>query len=142
MKIMCLTYCELKLAMKPNDILNSILISAVPRHEINQSVTGAKYVFSYHVAIQNNSTVPIQLKRRHWFISDGLFGEREVEGEGVIGQLPIIVPQSKFEYESWCPIASDFGSMKGYLTFEDLTEHKEFDVEVPPFVLLPEYVLN
>ena len=128
--------------MNPSDILNSIIVSAVPRHEINQSVQGAQYVFSYHIVIQNNSSVPIQLKRRHWFISDGLFGEREVEGEGVIGQLPIIMPQSKFEYESWCPIASDFGTMKGHFTFEELTDRKEFDVEVPPFVLLPEYVLN
>ncbi len=124
------------------DITHQIHISADPRHEKNQSVQGANYVFSYHIIIENLSSFPIQLKRRHWYISDGVFGEREVEGQGVIGQMPIIVPGSRFEYESWCPVASEYGSMQGFFTFENLETKEDFHVDIPPFVLLPEFVLN
>lgn len=124
------------------DISHQIHVTAIPRHEKKQSVHGAQYVFSYHIIIENFSNHPVQLRRRHWYISDGIFGEREVEGEGVIGQMPVIIPGSRFEYESWCPVASDYGSMSGYFTFEDLQTREEIEVDIPPFVLLPEFVLN
>ena len=125
-----------------NEIHDLVRVSAVPKHEKKQTVQGANYVFSYHITIENNSKVAIQLRRRHWFISDGVFGEREVEGEGVIGQMPIIEPGSSFEYKSWCPVSSEYGSMSGFFTFDNLVNKEEFFVDVPSFVLLPEFALN
>ena len=125
-----------------NDISSKILITAKPKHQKNQSVQGANYVFSYHIVIINNSDAVVQLTRRHWYISDGVFGEHEVEGEGVIGQMPTFKPGEKFEYESWCTVSSEYGSMSGYFTFQNLHTKELYYVDVPSFVLLPEFVLN
>lgn len=125
-----------------NDLHTKIQVTAIPRHEKNQSVQGASHVFSYHIVISNYSEVPVQLLRRHWFISDGVMGEREVEGEGVIGQMPLLKPGQQFEYESWCPIATEYGSMRGFFTFTNLQTKEVFHVDIPPFVLLPEFALN
>lgn len=124
------------------DIHEQVLITAKPKHEKNQELHGAAYVFSYHIFIQNLSNYTIQLKRRQWYIADGLFEEREVEGIGVIGQVPVLKPGEKFEYESWCPLASEYGSMGGFFTFTELESEQIFEVEIPTMVLLPEFVLN
>ena len=124
------------------DISKQIFITARPKHEKDQELQGATYVFSYHIFIQNLSEHTIQLKRRQWYISDGLFDEREVEGVGVIGQMPVLKPNEKFEYESWCPVASEYGSMNGFFTFVEMSSEQIFEVEIPAMVLLPEFVLN
>jgi len=142
MKIMCLT-CTIFSPLKDKEQLQDLIeVKATPKHEKGHTVQGASYVFSYHITIVNLSDTTVQLQRRHWYISDGLFGEREVEGEGVIGQMPTLKPGDKFEYESWCPVSSEYGSMSGYFTFEDLKNKEEFDVEIPTMVLLPEFALN
>jgi ApaG protein len=118
-----------------------IKVTAKPKYESLHEVRGAKHVFSYTIKIENLSDEIVQLKRRHWFILDGDAGNREVEGEGVIGEQPILHPGQSFEYQSWCPIASDYGSMSGFYTFT--AENDEtFEVEIPNFVLMPDYLLN
>jgi ApaG protein len=119
-----------------------IHITALPRHEKSQQIQGASYVFSYRITIQNFTECTIQLVRRHWFISDGIFGEHEVEGEGVIGQMPTLAPLEKFEYESWCPVSSEFATMSGYFTFHVKEFQSEVKIPIPPMVLLPQFVLN
>lgn len=124
------------------EISAKLEITATPRHEMGQELQGASYVFSYHITIVNKSENAVQLLRRHWFITDGIFGEREIDGEGVIGQQPKLKPGEKFEYESWCPLSADYGTMNGYFTFCELTTRDEFDVDIPVMVLLPKFVLN
>ena len=118
-----------------------IKVSSKPKYEPLHEVTGAKHVFSYTIKIENCSDKIVQLKRRHWFILDGDYNKREVEGEGVIGEQPTLHPGQSFEYQSWCPIASDYGSMSGYYTFRTMN-NEEFKVDIPQFVLMPDYLLN
>ncbi len=118
-----------------------IKVTAKPQYEPLQEVQGAKHVFSYIIKIENLSEEIVQLTRRHWFILDGNEAAREVEGEGVIGEQPVLYPGESFEYQSWCPIASDYGSMSGYYTFRTMTNN-EFEVDIPNFVLMPDYLLN
>ncbi len=112
------------------------------KHEVDHVVEGANHVFSYWITIRNHSTETIQLERRHWFISDGFEHDREVEGEGVVGQTPILEPNQEFSYQSWCPTVSELGVMSGYYQFRLLRTSEEFDVEIPAFVLMPSYQLN
>lgn len=102
----------------------------------------ANYIFSYRIIIENNSANPVQLLRRHWVIKDALAGTREVQGEGVVGEQPVIEAGAQFSYESWCPTLSEIGTMSGYYTFLDLDSNEEFQVEIPTFHLNPEHVLN
>jgi ApaG protein len=94
------------------------------------------------VTITNNSFETVQLLRRHWYITDGVFSEREVEGEGVIGQQPTLEPGESFEYQSWCPVSGGYGSMRGYFTFTELRTSKMLRAEIQTFLLMPEEALN
>src|SRR2546423_14770691 len=75
-------------------------------------------IFAYRITIENNSDYTIKLLRRHWFIIDTCFPQREVEGEGVVGLQPILEPGASHRYISGCNIKSDFGQMKGYYVME------------------------
>ncbi len=121
---------------------DKIRITATPKHVPDQALRGAKYVFTYTITITNNSPETVQLMRRHWYIKDGVFGEREVEGEGVIGQQPTLEPGETFEYQSWCPVSQDYGSMRGYFTFTELRTSKMIRAEIDTFLLMPEEALN
>jgi ApaG protein len=76
------------------------------------------YVFSYTVSINNNLSQPAQLKNRYWLITNGDGEKVEVQGEGVIGEQPIIQPNESFEYTSASMIKTEVGTMEGYYEFE------------------------
>lgn len=120
---------------KQHDILVTVEVMYSPGH----SRAGA-YFYIYFIRIENRGLLTAQLLRRHWFIRDASGYAHEVEGEGVIGEQPILSPGETFQYNSGVPIASTPGEMHGFYTFKD--EHdNEFRAEVPCFVL-PEVAMH
>ena len=95
----------------------------------------SRFVFSYHVDIQNKSDFTVQLLKRHWFIMDSNSNYREVHGEGVIGEQPILAPGENHQYKSWCPFSSEIGMMKGYFTMQRDIDGALIEVKVPNFTM-------
>ncbi|KAM3235523.1 putative protein isoform X4 [Capsicum annuum] len=69
------------------------------------------YFFAYRISITNNSDRPVQLLRRHWIITDANGKTENVWGIGVIGEQPVIHPNTGFEYSSACPLGTPSGRM-------------------------------
>lgn len=101
-----------------------------------------KYIFSYRIIITNESEEAIQLLRRHWYIIDSIGVKREVKGDGVVGEQPIIEPGGSHTYVSWCPFESDIGMMKGHFTVEQITDGQLKDIRVPDFTMCASPRLN
>ena len=76
------------------------------------------FVFTYRITITNKSEYTIQLLRRHWHIHDSAFKNREVEGEGVVGQQPTLEPGQTHQYVSGCNLKSGLGKMYGTYLME------------------------
>lgn len=100
------------------------------------------FLFSYRITIENTNSFPVQLLRRHWYIKDSAAPLREVEGEGVVGQTPIIQAGNSYSYESGCNLNSDVGSMKGTYEFLNLASNTIFEAEIPEFSLTVPWRLN
>lgn len=100
------------------------------------------YLFDYYITIENLSPHTVQLYSRHWEIYDSLNHTEIVEGDGVIGQQPVLKSGEKHAYKSHCILLSNCGSMKGFYNMVNLDERLSFRVEVPSFQLLTESVLN
>lgn len=100
------------------------------------------FVFAYKIAIQNNSEYTVKLLRRYWQIFDSNGTVREVEGEGVVGQQPILEPGEAHNYVSGCNLKTGIGKMVGKYTMERLVDGRQFEVEIPEFVLIVPYKLN
>jgi ApaG protein len=99
------------------------------------------YFFAYHVRISNEGDQTAQLVSRKWFI-DGPQGEvGRVEGPGVVGEQPVLAPGGSFEYTSFCPLHSAFGSMHGSYRMV-LPNGDSFEAEIAPFSLAAPTALN
>jgi ApaG protein len=85
------------------------------------------YVFSYTIKINNTLPQAAQLKSRYWLITNGDGETAEVEGEGVVGEQPIIQPNESYEYTSASMLKTEVGTMEGYYIFElaDGNIHRE-----------------
>ena len=99
-----------------------------------------RWFFSYRIRIANQGDVVVQLISRHWIITDANGDMEEVVGPGVVGEQPLLRPGESFEYTSFCPLSTPFGTMRG--SYQMTTEDGEtFDAEIAPFELsepLPE----
>ena len=51
-----------------------------------------RWFWSYHVRIENDGSAVVQLLERHWRILDGRGNAHEVRGQGVVGDMPVILP--------------------------------------------------
>ena len=100
------------------------------------------YVFTYRITIDNFSEHTIQLLRRHWFIFDGYGISREVNGEGVVGQKPILEPGDQHQYVSGCNLKSGIGKMHGWYHMERQLDGKLFTVKIPEFTMVVPFRLN
>jgi len=92
------------------------------------------YVWAYHVRIENNGAETVQLKTRHWQITDSHGKVQEVRGDGVVGEQPVLRPGGSFEYTSGTPLQTPSGFMAG--SYQMVSEKGEmFDANVPTFSL-------
>jgi ApaG protein len=95
-----------------------------------------EFMFAYRITLENHNSFAVQLLRRHWDIFDTIGEYREVDGDGVVGQQPVLTPGESFQYVSGCNLKSEMGKMWGYYFMSSLLDHKEFRVEIPAFDLI------
>ena len=103
---------------------------------------GPLYVYSYQITITNHSDETVQLVNRHWDIFDSLNVFTQVNGEGVIGKQPVLVPGASHTYESGCHLKSDLGAMSGFYGMKNVSSGHNFEVQIPKFLLVCPTILN
>lgn len=100
-----------------------------------------EWFFVYTITIANEGDETVQLKSRHWIITDGEGHVEEVRGAGVVGEQPVLAPGDAFEYSSGCPLATPFGEMRGQY-FMVTAAGESFAVDIAPFTLSEPYVAH
>ena len=99
------------------------------------------FLFAYRVRIENQGYETVQLLKRHWIITDGDGHVRDVEGEGVVGEQPVLKPTESFEYTSGCPLPTPVGTMRG--SYQMQTANLALlRVEIPEFTLAVPSAIN
>jgi ApaG protein len=116
-------------------VTRGIQVTVMPQFLADRSsAEDDRFFWAYTIEIANLGKVTVQLKTRHWQITDGRGRMQEVRGPGVVGEQPVLKPGEKFEYTSGVPLSTPAGLMSG--TFQMVAENGEsFDVEVPAFSL-------
>jgi ApaG protein len=109
--------------------------------EYSYSFTNA-YMFAYRITIDNLNAFPVKLLRRHCFIYDCNCERREVEGEGVVGIQPIVLPGHQYQYVSGCNFKSEMGKMSGHYTMLTLDTQTNLTVNIPVFEMIAPSKLN
>ena len=123
-------------------ITRNIQVTATPRYVAERSEPEqGRYFWAYTIEVANLGTETVQLKARHWIITDANNEVQEVRGLGVVGQQPLLKPGESFEYTSGCTLQTPVGTMKG--SYQMLGEDgSRFDAEIPEFVLAIPRVLH
>jgi ApaG protein len=100
-----------------------------------------RYRFAYSVRIVNVGKRAVQLRSRHWIVTDARGKVEEVRGDGVVGQQPILDPGEHFEYTSSCLLETPTGTMRG--AYQMLaSDGTAFEAVIAPFYLAPPHSLN
>jgi ApaG protein len=100
----------------------------------SSSPAQGRYFWAYTIAITNRGGETVQLKTRHWRITDASGRVQEVRGAGVVGEQPRLAPGQSFEYTSGVPLPTPSGFMAG--SYRMVTDQGEpFDIEIPAFSL-------
>ncbi len=100
-----------------------------------------RWLFTYTVTIRNEGDVPAQLMARHWIITDANGDREEVQGDGVVGHQPRLSAGEQFEYTSFCPLETPFGTMEGHYNMV-AADGSAFEATIAPFGLATPTTLN
>ncbi len=93
------------------------------------------YFFAYTITITNTGEAAAKLISRHWYITDAYDQAEEIQGDGVVGEQPHLLPGESFEYTSFCPLKTQYGTMRGFYHFI-YDDGASFEVPIPEFPLL------
>lgn len=114
---------------------HAIQVTVTPAYQEEQSSPGEnRYVWAYHIRIENHGKETVQLLNRYWHITDSLGHVEEVRGPGVVGEQPVLQPGESYEYTSGCPLSTPSGIMLGRYEMQS-SDGNQFEVEVPAFSL-------
>ena len=94
-----------------------------------------RYVWAYRVRIENQGACSVRLLRRSWRITDAVGRTQHVDGEGVVGEQPLLEPGEAFEYTSGTPLETPTGFMQGAYLMLVPASGERFDVRIPAFSL-------
>ena len=115
------------------DILIEVFPSYIPERS---SPAHNQFFYAYRVVITNNSDVSCKVAHRHWKIKDGNGKSYDVQGNGIVGEQPMIAPGENYEYTSFCPLHSPYGNMRG--KYQMINEFGDrFWVTIPLFFFRP-----
>lgn len=124
-------------------ITNGIKITTRVKFKVEYSEPDKNYfVFFYRITVENHNDFEVQLLRRHWDIFDSNGIKTVVEGEGVVGEKPVLAPGESFSYESACNLESGIGRMGGHYQMMRTDDGELFQADIPEFVLEVPYMLN
>ena len=94
-----------------------------------------RWIWAYQVQIHNQGRTTVQLLRRTWRITDAAGRTMMVQGDGVVGEQPVLEPGQSFEYTSGTPLDTPSGFMSGTYHMVATASGEAFDAEVPAFSL-------
>ena len=116
-------------------VTRQIEVTVEPNFQPGRSVTDkGQYFWSYTIVITTSGTETVQLRTRHWIVTDAGGRKQVFRGEGVVGKQPVLAPGERFEYTSGVPLTTTSGFMTGrYQMVSESGEH--FEIDVPTFSL-------
>jgi ApaG protein len=115
---------------------DGVTVRVSPEFLLDQSLPAqGRWFWAYHIRIENHRDDPVQLLTRHWKITDARGMINHVDGDGVVGEQPLLKPGQSHDYVSGCPLGTPTGTMEGHYRFVR-ADGSTFLVEIPRFKLL------
>ena len=101
-----------------------------------------EFMFAYRITIENHNKFTVNLLQRQWYIFHSNGQQREVDGEGVVGVQPVLIPGQQFQYVSGCNLKTEMGRMYGHYIMENQNTKSNFKVKIPAFEMIAPFKNN
>jgi len=119
-------------SVETRGVIVRVAVSFLPEQS---DPSNGRWFWAYHIRLENNGAQEVQLLTRRWVITDGHGARHSVEGEGVVGEQPVIAPGQSYDYVSGCPLDTATGAMEG--SYQMIGADGEvFDARIPRFLLV------
>ena len=119
-------------SIETRGVMVRVSVSFLP--EQSEPAAG-RWFWAYHIRLENGGEQEAQLLTRRWVITDGRGARHSVEGEGVVGEQPVIAPGQSYDYVSGCPLDTSTGAMEG--SYQMIRADGEiFSARIPRFSLV------
>src|ERR1700755_603591 len=116
-------------------VTRNIEVSVTPEYVSERSSPDkGEYFWAYTIEITNRGSETVQLRTRHWRITDANGKRQEVRGAGVVGKQPTLKPGEAVEYTSGVPLPTPSGFMTGSYGMVS-ADGEAFDIDIPTFSL-------
>lgn len=139
----CICFSELNFNAMVSKITDSVKITVITEYDVKNSFPSEnRFVFRYHITVENLREDSIKLLKRKWLIYDVGYGYTEVSGDGVIGLTPEILPRESFSYFSNVILRSGVGNMSGNYLFKNMLTERNMEIDIPKFNLMAEVLSN
>ncbi len=116
-------------------VTEGIRVKAEPHYLAERSIPeDGQCLFTYKITLVNEGDSWAKLKSRHWIIIDSDGHREDVYGPGVVGEEPELEPGATYSYSSFCPLATNFGTMEGSFSMVR-RDGAPFEVRVARFYL-------
>ena len=92
------------------------------------------YIWIYHIKISNKTKEAVQVMGRYWKIIDERGGVQEVTGDGVVGEQPVLAPDTMFQYSSGVHLRYPSGIMYGHYNIKK-ANGEIITIQIPAFSL-------
>lgn len=116
---------------------HGVRVTVAPSYRPEHSAPAeGRFVFTYTIVIANESDRRVRLLARRWQIIDADGESRIVEGDGVIGEQPVIEPGATYTYSSWCPLPTRWGTMEGSYSMLAESPGESIRVRIERFYLV------
>ncbi|GKX56239.1 protein ApaG [Leminorella grimontii] len=102
--------------------------------EAQSSPEEGRFVFAYTMTVRNLGREQVQLMGRYWLITNANGKQTEVQGEGVVGEQPLILPGGEYQYTSGAVLETPLGTMEGHYKMVDC-DGQPFEIIIPVFRL-------
>jgi ApaG protein len=119
----------------PTAVTDGIRVTVESRYLAEHSDPDAnRFAFAYVVTIANEDAPRVQLRNRHWIITDGNGAVEEVKGAGVVGAQPILERGESHQYTSGAVLKTPVGTMEGSYEMHG-PAGRVFRAQIPRFSL-------
>ncbi|MFL0810530.1 MAG: Co2+/Mg2+ efflux protein ApaG [Agarilytica sp.] len=122
--------------------MSNIRIEVLTEYLPEQSEpANGQYVYTYTILIHNEGNTAAQLISRHWIITDSNNATQEVQGLGVVGEQPRILPGECYQYTSGVVMQTATGMMTGNYNMQ-YDDGSKFQAEIPKFALVQPHAVH
>src|SRR4026209_499062 len=112
-------------------VTRSIEVTVTPQYLAERSSPEAgEYFWAYTIEITNRGAETVQLRTRHWRITDAMGRPHAVRRAGGGGKQPVLRPGESFEYTSGVPLPIPSGFMTGTYGMAS-ADGEAFDIAFP-----------